>query len=146
MIREAILEDANALDNLLSLLIQDERKYDDNISPFLFITDYYRNFIGKDNNYFYVYEVNNEIVGYVYAKIKNDPTVKNKCAIIDALFIKEEYRNQKIASQLLDKVIAKIKENDISLIEISVMYENKIAKHLYESKGFNYFKETLILK
>ena len=146
MIREANKNDANVLDNLLSLLIQDEKKYDDNISPILMILDYYRNFIGKENNIFYVYEIDNEVVGYVYAKIKKDTTMVNDSALIDALYVKEEYRNQHIAKNLLETIINKIKENNISIIEINVMYENTVAKHLYESLGFKTFKETLILK
>lgn len=146
MIREANKNDANTLDNLLSLLIQDERQYDDNISPVLMILDYYKNFISKKGHIFYVYEINSEIAGYIYAKIKNDGTQVKESAIIDALYVKEEYRHQQIASKLLDEIIKKIKSNNIDNIEISVMSNNIVAKNLYKKFGFITYKETMILK
>ena len=144
MIREAIIDDATSLDNLLLLLIDDERKYDKNISPLIMILDYYKNFINKENNIFYVYEDNNKVVAYVYAKILNDGTlVKNK-AIIDALYVDEEYRKKGIAKSLLNKVLERLSDYDLASIEISVMSSNTIAKKLYEGLGFKTNKETLI--
>ena len=146
MIREANINDAKVLDNLLSLLIQDERKYDDSISPFLIILDYYKNYISKKGHLFYVYEINNEIVGYIYAKIKNDGTQVRESAIIDALYVKEEYRHQQVATKLLEKTINDIKSISINDIEISVMSANTDAKNLYEKFGFYTYKETMKLK
>ena len=144
MIREAVLSDGTSLDNLLSLLIEDERKYDKNISPFIMILDYYKNFIDKENNIFYVYEQDNKIVGYVYAKILNDGTMVKSKAVIDALYVDEKYRKKGIAKSLLNKVLERLSEYDISSMEISVMSKNTVAKKLYESLGFKTEKETLI--
>lgn len=54
---------------------------------------------------------------------------------IIGIVVKEEYRNQKIASCLLDYMITGLSES-VSLITLEVRKSNSAAIHLYEKFGF----------
>ena len=138
----AEVKDAKQLDNLLSLLIKDETKYDKNVKPFK-VKNYYINYINDNTRYIYVCEHNNEIVGYIYTIIIDDALK------IDALYVKDEYQNKGIATTLIKNVIDYAKNNNIKFITINVLENNIKAKKLY-SKYFelnqkNGIKEELIL-
>ncbi len=137
-IREATLEDAKRLDELLTLLIEDEYlNYDDALTPFV-VKDFYKNVIVRENTKIFLCEENEKIVGYVYGYLTEEKKI-----IIDALFVMEEYRKKGIATQLLECIKSWAKEIDISIIEISVLLKNEKARSLYQKMGFMPFKETL---
>lgn len=137
--RLAMLEDAEKLDNLLSKLIEDEKnKYDDSIE-FTAVKDFYKNIISKENTLIYLCEDKSLIVGYIYAFIDGN---KGK---IDALFVEKDYRNKKIASNLMQYTKNWFKEKNIDDVEISVLSDNIIAKKLYSKSGFVTFKEIMKL-
>ena len=135
--RLANINDCDQLDNLLTKLIEDERKYDKSIEKDFKVSNFYKNCIIKNNNLIYLCEVDNSIVGYIYLIIDKDK------AKIDALYVEEEYRNRGIASKLLDYAITHFKKNNIKEVEINVLSNNIAAKKLYEKKGFYTFKETM---
>ena len=137
------MDDNKVMDDLLTLLVQDERKYDNNIDPNFKVNGYYKNYLNKDNNIAYVYEVDGSVVGYIDGQIIDDGTTKNKGCKISALFVKNEYRKMGIATKLLEAFILEAKKNKCYDIEIGVMYENVAAKALYKKFGFKEFKEVL---
>lgn len=136
--RFANIKDCNILDTMLTKLIMDERKYDKSIDENFKVQDFYQNVLGK-NNIIYLCEEENKIVGYVYVIINAED------AVIDALYVDEYYRNKKIATTLVTKIINVINEKNIHKILINVMSDNIVAKNFYLSLGFNPFRETLIL-
>lgn len=136
--RFANIKDCSILDTMLTKLIMDERKYDKNIDENFKVQDFYQNVLGK-NNIIYLCEKENKIVGYVYVIINAED------AVIDALYVDEYYRNKKIATTLVTKIINVINEKNIHKILINVMSGNTVAKNFYLSLGFNPFRETLIL-
>ena len=146
MIREAKIEDAKKLDNLLTLLVQDERQYDSNISPLFVVIDYHKNYLKKKNNICYVYEENNDIVAYIDGLIVNDGTDVSDTFKINALFVKEEYRDKGIATDLMNKIIEDVDQRNITNIEIGVLSNNVKAKKLYEKFNFKTYKEIMSLK
>lgn len=146
MIREAKIEDAKKLDNLLTLLVQDERQYDSNISPLFVVIDYHKNYLKKKNNICYVYEENNDIVAYIDGLIVNDGTDVSDTFKINALFVKEEYRGKGIATDLMNKIIEDVDQRNITNIEIGVLSNNVKAKKLYEKFNFKTYKEIMSLK
>lgn len=138
--RVATIEDAEKLDNLLSKLIEDEKNnYDDSIESTI-VKGFYKNMISRENTIIYLCEDDSFIVGYIYAIINGR---KGK---IDALFVEKDYRNKKIASNLIEYIKNWFKEKNINDIEISVLSKNTIAKKLYNKKGFITFKETMKLE
>ena len=143
IIRQATINDSKELDNLLTLLIQDERKYDNSINKDFVVKDYYKNYL-LNNKYVYVAEINNNIIGFIDSFFINDNVAKTKVKI-KALFVKDEYRNNKIATSLINKVIEIAKDNNCDNIEINVIKDNEVAKALYNKLKFNTFYETLRL-
>lgn len=135
--RIANINDASKLDDLLTKLIKDEKEnYDDSLE-LINVKDFYKNIIVKDNTIIYICEYKDLIIGYIYCFINNEK------AVIDALFVEENYRNNGVASKLISLIKEYIKEKNIKNIEISVLSENKSAKSLYTKFGFKTFKEVM---
>ena len=83
----------------------------------------------------YVFEINGEIVGYAMLA-KSFCTEFGKRAVwIEDIFIKKEYRSQKIGSQFIEHVI---KKYDGYIIRLEVEKDNQNAIALYEKHGFTY--------
>ena len=135
-------EEAIICDELLTKLILDEKKYNKNINV-ISIIDYYPNLYLKDNNTLFIAKQDNKIVGYIFIKELNDPTNILKEAIIDALYVEEEYRNNGIAKSLIEKAKNYCSNNNIKYISLNVMYQNEIAKKLYYNLGFKKFSLNL---
>ena len=131
-------EKANACDSLLTKLIQDERKYDNSIDENFIVKDYFRNIIKNQDNILLCYEEDNNIKGYIY--LKPIDTDNKQGYLIDGLYVKEEHRNNGIATKLIDEAIKIVKDTDTKFIDINALFDNKIAYELYKSLGFNEFK------
>jgi len=146
IIRKAVMDDASILNNYLTLLIQDERKYDANINENFVVNSMYEHYIDDDNCILSVAEDNNIIVGYLYGYIVNDDvTYKIKVAKLDALYVDENYRVKDVASNLIDEFKIWCQNNDVKSIEVNVLSDNVKAKKLYEKHNFKVCKEILTL-
>ena len=120
------IEDCQICDNFLTLLIQDERTYNNTIEEGFIVKDYFINMIKKDT-ILLLYK-NKEIPqGYVFAKKWEDGY------LINGLYVDVNFRNQGIATKLMKEVMKKLKDNLIYLI---VLKENKKAFNLYQKLGF----------
>lgn len=75
--------------------------------------------------------INNIIVGYILIRKMDD----NTC-LLDGLYVEKEYRNKGIAKSLLTEAILRIQNMNVRYIDIKVMYNNIIAKHIYEKLDF----------
>ncbi len=131
------LEEAKICDKLLNKLIIDEYSYDKTIDKKFKIKDYFTSIYKDDNNKLLIYKTDDKIVGYIFAK------KIEKGILIDGLYVEKIYRNNGIATDLINHVIKISKENKIPYIDINVMYENESAKNLYKKLGFNEFRITL---
>ncbi len=56
---------------------------------------------------------------------------------IHDFFVDHEYRNQRIGSQFLEKLITKFSEADFGKITLEVRIDNDAAQGLYRKLGFN---------
>lgn len=128
---------ADICDDLLTKLIEDETKYDKTIDTFV-VKDYFKNVIRNKDNILLCYLDNENPVAYIYLK----PIISNsdKGYLIDGLYVKEEYRNKKIASNLIKEALNILNDMQIKFIDINVLYNNLNAKHLYKALGFEEFK------
>ena len=141
IIRKANISDAKRLNELLTKLIRDEKKYDDNINENCAVKSYYEYIIPKEQNIILVAESSNTIVGYLYGYIINDgDTSINNVAKIDALFIEEDYRHLGIATSLINEFKKIIKEDNVKYIEVNVCNNNIEAINTYKNNGFNEIK------
>ena len=139
-------KEISTCNKFLNELIKDEKKYNDNINDQNTINNYYENVYNKENNKLFIALENDNILGYVFINI-TDPKLNAeiyKEAIIDALYVKEEYRNKKIGTALINKAMEYAKENSAKKISISVLKNNEVALDLYHKLGFEDF--SFILK
>lgn len=123
--------DADRCDELLTKLIQDERQYNDTIDDNYIVTNHFNQMLDDENIIILGYYINKIIVGYILIR----RTSNNTC-LLDGLYVEKEYRNKGIGKSLLTEAILRIKNMNIKYIDINVMYNNIIAKHIYEKLGF----------
>ena len=123
--------DADRCDELLTKLIQDERQYNDTIDDNYIVTNHFNKMLDDENIIILAYYINEIIVGYILIR----RTSNNTC-LLDGLYVEKEYRNKGIGKSLLTEAISRIKNMNIKYIDINVMYNNIIAKHIYEKLGF----------
>ena len=80
--------------------------------------------------YYFVARIENRIVGYIGMWF-----VMDECHITN-IAVHEEYRRQKIASKLIEKMLEECKEHGTTYIELEVREKNLAAQKLYEKYGF----------
>lgn len=147
IIRKASKEDAKELNWLLTLLIRDEKQYDDTIDENFVVTNMYENYIDDQNRCIKVAEENNKIVGYIYGYFKeSDPTSINKMAVLDALYIDENFRKKGIANHLINEFKEWCIKNNVDTIEVGVCSQNTKAKQLYNKHDFITTREIMIFE
>ncbi len=136
-VRDAELKDAVHIDQLLTDLIHDESQYDSNLDSGCIITDNYCNRIGLDGHKLLVAEDEGKIVGYLYGFIYQVPGIWLNCvAILDALYVDENYRRRGYATLLFSKFKEFAMENGVCRIELKVVSDNKAAVNLYNNLSF----------
>ena len=123
--------DADRCDELLTKLIHDERQYNDTIEDNYIITNHFNKMLDDENIIILAYYINKTIVGYILIR----RTSNNTC-LLDGLYVEKEYRNKGIGNSLLKDAISRIKNMNVKYVDINVMYNNIIAKHIYEKLGF----------
>ena len=133
MIKEiTTIEEANVCDTLLTLLIQDERKYNDTIDKNYVVKDHFNKLLGDSNAKILAYFLDDKIIGYILIRKTDDLT-----CLLDGLFVLEEYRNQGIGKELINEAIKVCKNYKVKYVDINVMKENTVAKNLYQELNFN---------
>ena len=123
------IDDCKICDNFLTLLIQDERKYDTTIDEKFVVKDYFINMI-NNQNILLLYKSENKPIGYIFAKKIDDKY------LIDGLYIDINFRNKGIATKLIKAIIKEIYSLGDYEIFINVLKENKVAVNLYKNIGF----------
>lgn len=123
------IDDCKICDNFLTLLIQDERKYDTTIDEKFVVKDYFINMI-NNQNILLLYKNENKPIGYIFAKKIDDKY------LIDGLYIDINFRNKGIAKKLIKVIIKEIYSLGDYEIFINVLKENKVAVNLYKNIGF----------
>ncbi len=84
--------------------------------------------INNDLNYFYVYEKDNKVVGFIHFT-----KLYNSVDLVD-IIVSEEYQNQMIGSTLIDFMITNLDVEDKIYLEVNT--NNKKAINLYQKFGF----------
>ena len=115
MVREASVKDAYYIHLL------DSSIFEDSLGLTFITNDLEKNSLA----HYFVYEDNDEIVGYIGSWISDNTTILNFC-------VKKEYRGKGIGRLLLEEVL-KIKEGSITL---EVRKSNLKAISFYEKNGF----------
>ena len=132
------VEDANKCDELLTKLILDERKYNDLIDDNIVIKNHFSKMLDDEDVILLAYYLDKLIVVYILIRKINE----NLC-LLDGLYVLEEYRNQKIASSLLNEAIDRCKKLNVKYIDINVMEKNELAKRIYKKLDFTEYEVKL---
>ena len=135
-------ENASVCNDLLTKLINDETKYDENLKINIIINDYYNKL--NENSVIYIAFINNKVVGYIYGYVAEDILVKEKTAKLDALYVIEEYRGNKIASKLIEEYKNWCFSKEVKYIEVTAWNDNIDATKIYLKQDFIPKKTTYI--
>lgn len=79
---------------------------------------------------YFGYFINDKLVAYIDTNI-----IYDRAEICD-FYVKEEYRNQKIGSKLLQHFISYCQEQELKNITLEVKQTNEIALFLYKKNNF----------
>lgn len=143
-IRKAQYQDVEILNKFLTLLIKDERQYDIGINENFVVSNMYENYIEDLDKLIIVALENNEIIGYLYGMIiPSDGTYKFVVAKLDALYVDLNYRNNNVATSLIEYFKKWAISKNANKIEVSVLSNNIKAKNLYEKANFKTTKEIM---
>ena len=123
------INDCNVCDEFLTLLIQDERKFDNTIDENFVVSNYFINML-NGQNILLLYKKENTPIGYIFAKKINDKY------LIDGLYIDINFRNNGIATKLIKEIIREIYLFGDYEIFINVLKKNKVAVNLYKNNDF----------
>lgn len=123
MIREANFNDIDSIDNLGKLI-------NDNFNNVFNVYDILENNISR----IYVHEKNNKIIALLHIEV-----LYENIDIIN-IVVDPEYRNQHIASLLLDYMINNL-NNNIETITLEVSTDNIAALNLYKKFNFEIINE-----
>ena len=130
IIRVENVDDCKTCDNFLTLLIHDEKQYDETIDENFVVKDYFVNVIKNKDNILLLYKEGNNSIGYVFAKRVDDGY------LLDGLYVDISFRNKEIARKLLNEIIKEINLLEKYKIFINVLKENAVAYNLYKNLGF----------
>lgn len=150
-IRKANYKDVKQLNWFLTLLIKDEKQYDDEIDENFVVTNMYENYIEDENRCILVAEEKQNLVGYLYGYLceERDCTKEKstyKIAKLDALYVTTNYRQKGIGNTLIKNFKKWAILKKVDGVEVNVCSKNIKAKNLYQKNDFVSMKETLIMK
>lgn len=122
-------------------------------SDYKVLMELYNDFVGKDryskhnndsfnkvikskNNFIYVAEDKNKVIGFVTFSVRLVIRYPKPIAELDELFILPEYRRKGVGNMLMCKVLSKAKELNCHRLFIETHYKHEAAHKFYESLGF----------
>ncbi len=103
-------------------------------------TEDFKKQILKSERLVFIYKMNDEFIGegdLVIHSSDSDYFIPHKRIYVSRIIVKKEFRNQGIASTILDFLTEKAKELGYSQMALGVDVDNNAAIHLYKKKGFN---------
>ena len=131
--------DALECNKLLEKLIRSESRFNNNINQEFKVNNWFEKFYNENTNAIFIAKNNEKVIGYVYVQITSvdDGPMKNKEALIDGLYIEEDYRAQGISKILMNKA------EGVKYLYVNVLEENSRAVNLYKKLNFNSFEMKL---
>ena len=144
IIRRANDNDCAILNKLFeSLLIYERIYFDKNIKNDLNINSYFEKRINDNNFVIFVASIDNIVIGYINGYIDGDNKIKIEIeAIIQSIYIEDNYRNKGIGTKLINEFVKYVKEMGVKYILIDNFIQNESARYLYNKLGFIVLKES----
>lgn len=137
--------EADRCDELLTKLIEDEKEYNHNIKSNFIVKEYFKTLYNNKNNVIFIALEDSKIVGYIYVKLNipdKGPELEIE-AFIDGLFVEKEYRNRKIATNLIIEAKKWAISKKAKYISLNVLSQNDVARNLYYKLGLEDFSVLL---
>ena len=117
-----------------------ELVFDDNLVKEYFVDDKEENKIKKKIKsrkiIFLVAYVDNKVVGMVDGYIIDSIYHTGKISYLDHLCVDEKFRNQNIATELIEAFSKKSKEKGAEFLKLNAFEKNTPAVNLYKKHGF----------
>lgn len=88
----------------------------------------------EDYDFLLVAECNNKLVGYISAQKGNLRRISHSAYIVTGIL--KDYRGKGIGTEFFKRLNIWAEEKEVTRLELTVICENEIAKHLYEKNGF----------
>lgn len=131
----------------LTKLIHDEKKYDNNINEKYIVNSMYDISFDNDNLCILLAKYKNKYVGYLFGYLMNigDAYIE-KQSKLDAMFVDDEYRENRIGSLLIDEFKKWSLRKGAKYVELTVCKDNVAAKNLYKNNGFRQTKMIMQCK
>ena len=109
------------------------------------ITDYFDNFIDSENKKAFIAIENNQIIGYITAYIKDQPSFWKIKTIgdISGLMVDKDYRRMGIATQLLSNCKDFFKEKNVMYYTLFTSVNNVDGLEFYIKNGMEPLYTTL---
>lgn len=151
IIRKPKLDDYDSIINLYKQLYEAEVPYDDNLSKEYLLKDKQKKLI-KDRiksrkKVFLVAETDNMIIGLIDGFMMDNICYLEKEAYLDHLCVDERYRNQKVATELIEAFTKKVKEKGAKYIKLNAFENNIKAVNFYKKNGFTehsvYYRKSI---
>lgn len=102
-----------------------------NLKELYFTRERFRRMLERNKGLCYVAEAEKRIVGTAYGM--HDGAFRS---YIGKLAVAKEWRKQKIASRLIQTIMKKLEELEISLVFVHIKDDNEASLNLFKSLGF----------
>jgi len=91
-----------------------------------------------ENNYLAVALVNDTIIGYICVLIQERPPIhfEKMSGFLDGIFVKPDYRQQGVGSELYQMALRWLKEHEIRSMRLTVSPHNSVGLSFWRKQGF----------
>lgn len=88
----------------------------------------------ENNDFLLVAEEDGALVGYISAQKEKLNRTKHTAYIVTGIL--KDYRGKGVGTEFFKRLDLWAKEEELTRLELTVICENEVAKHLYEKSGF----------
>jgi ribosomal protein S18 acetylase RimI-like enzyme len=127
--------DIKVVDRLFKKFLISESKYDENYK----IREDLKSFeqdLNNENNIILTCKKDNDVVAFLYGYINQTKNELLPVAHLAFIYVEEEFRCKKIASNLINEFLNELKNRKIEFVEVNAFFNNGPAIRLYEKYGF----------
>lgn len=122
-------------DELFLEFFKSEKEYDENYNIKENVNSFINDLLDENKILLAAIE-NNKVAGFLYGFIERKENFNSPVGHISFLYVDNEYRNKKIATNLIDKFIYELKKINIEIVEVKSFENNEVAKAIYLKYGF----------
>ncbi len=147
-VRKAERKDLESILSLNKALFDYESKFDHEYNLDWTYSEkgrsYFQKRLESDSSIILVAEADSTVVGYILLFIHVFAyRLHNPIAEIENMFVREDYRNQKLGTRLITEAKKIAAKRGVKRIRVAAMAKNADARRFYKSLGFDDFESIL---